>query len=118
MSHLVKLLPLFLLLLILAPAAYSEDISQCFVVREMAKSEDIRYLVDAVSHCSKEYDAVYVMVAFLDNEGKHMGDGLWAIYWCRPGRREFHEFAVPRRAQGFERVVLKRITTDFAEAVR
>jgi hypothetical protein len=117
MSHLVRFCVFCLLLVALAPEARSEDISQCFVVREMAKSEDIRYLVDAVSHCSREYDAVYVMVSFLDSDGRDMGDGLWAIYWCRPGRREFHEFAVPRRAQGFKRVVLKRITTDFTEAL-
>ncbi len=94
-----------------------ENVSQCFNVRQMTKSEDVRYFVDATSHCSREYDAVYVQVSFLDGAGKHLDDGVWAIYWCRPGRREMHEFGVPKGAAGFERVVLRRITTDFAEAL-
>ena len=94
-----------------------ESVSQCFSVRQMTKSEDVRYFVDATSHCSREYDAVYVQVSFLDGAGKRLEDGVWAIYWCRPGRREIHEFGVPKGAAGFERVVLRRITTDFAEAL-
>ena len=127
MKHLPKLLLFVCLLassvaLILPkPAVASEtrleNVSQCFSVREMSKSEDVRYFVDATSHCSREYDAVYVQVSFLDGAGQRMDDGVWAIYWCRPGRREIHEFGVPKSAVGFERVVLRRITTDFSEAL-
>jgi hypothetical protein len=109
----VSLLPLLLL-----PALRAENVGQCFHVREMVKTEEIRYLVDAVSHCSHEYEAVYVLVSFLDHAGKHLDDGVWAIYWCRPGRREIHEFAIPAGALGFARVVLTRITADAAEALR
>jgi hypothetical protein len=59
-----------------------------------------------------------VLVSFLDHAGKHLDDGVWAIYWCRPGRREIHEFAIPAGALGFARVVLNRITVDSAEALR
>jgi hypothetical protein len=83
----------------------------------MVKTEEIRYLVDAVSECSREYDAVYVMVAFLDKNGKRLDNGVWAIYWCRPGRREIHEFAIPSGAQRFESVVLTKITNDAGEAL-
>jgi hypothetical protein len=110
-----------LALIIPKPAQASEtrieNVSQCFRVRQMTKSEDVRYFVDATSHCSREYDAVYVQVSFLDGAGKHLDDGVWAIYWCRPGRRETHEFGIPERATGFERVVLRRITTDLAQAL-
>ena len=98
--------------------AHAEDVAQCFAVHEMVKTEDIRYLVDAVSNCTKVYDAVYVLVSFLDGEGKHLDDGVWATYWCRPGRREVHEFAIPKYASGFVRVILRKITTDSREALR
>ena len=78
---------LSLVLFATSHSARAEDVSQCFVVHEMVKSEDLRYFVDAVSKCSREYDAVYVMVSFLDAKGSHLDDGVWAIYWCRPGRR-------------------------------
>jgi hypothetical protein len=101
-----------------APAVSAEDVSHCFVVNEMVKSEDYRYFIDAVSNCSREYDAVYVRVSFLDAKGRHLDDGVWAIYWCRPGRRELHEFGIPSGAAGFKRVALRKITVDFMEALR
>lgn len=101
-----------------ALAARAEDVSQCFAVREMVKTEEIRYLVDAVSHCRKVYDAVYVLVSFFDDRGKHLDDGVWATYWCRPGRREVHEFAIPKYASGFVQVIIRKITTDSREALQ
>lgn len=108
---------IILFALFAAVSIHAEELDQCFHVREMVKTEEIRYLVDAVSQCSHEYEAVYVMVAFLDKHGKHLDDGVWAIYWCRPGRREIHEFAIPAGASGFERVVLTKITGDAGEAL-
>jgi hypothetical protein len=99
-------------------ALHAENVANCFAVHKMVKTEDYRYLVDATSHCSREYDAVYVMVSFLDARGKRLSDGVWAIYWCRPGRREIHEFGIPRGADGFERVTIRRITTDSEVALR
>jgi len=115
----IKPLRLILLLLLFLPlpALAAENVGQCFHVRQMVKTEEIRYLVDAVSQCSREYEAVYVMVKFLDHAGKSLDDGVWAIYWCRPGRREIHEFAIPAGALGFERVVLTRVTTNAREAL-
>ena len=115
----IKRLRLILLLLpfLPLPALAAENVGQCFHVRQMVKTEEIRYLVDAVSQCSHEYEAVYVMVKFLDHAGKSLDDGVWAIYWCRPGRREIHEFAIPAGALGFERVVLTRVTTNAREAL-
>jgi hypothetical protein len=115
MKHL-RLILLFLPLLPL-PALAAENVSQCFHVRQMVKTEEIRYLVDAVSECAREYEAVYVLVEFLDRAGKRLDEGVWAIYWCRPHRREIHEFAIPAGALGFERVVLTRITSDAREAL-
>ena len=111
----LRLLPVFL---VCAFAAKAENVAQCFTVHEMVKTEDIRYGVDAVSRCAQEYDAVYVMVSFLDGKGNHLDDGVWAIYWCRPGRHEVHEFAIPAKALGFTRVVLRKITTNSVEALR
>ncbi len=114
MKHLAKLL---LLLAILIPAARAESVSRCFAVHEMVKTEPARYLVRAVSQCARTYDAVYVMVSFFDAAGKHLDNGVWAIYWCRPGRSEIHEFGIPKAARGFTRVVLNKITTDFGEVL-
>lgn len=123
MKYLAKLSLCALILFAVAPLARStetrtENIANCFVVNQMSKSEDARYFVNAVSRCHREYDAVYVMVSFLDATGNRLGDGVWAIYWCRPGRREVHEFGIPHKAQGFERVVLRGITTDAELALR
>jgi hypothetical protein len=115
----VNLLSLLTLLLSTpTPAVHTEDISHCFVVNEMVKSEEHRYFVDAISKCSREYDTVYVMVSFLDAMGGHLDDGVWAVYWCRPGRRETHQFGIPPRAVGFTRVVLRKITIDPTDALR
>ncbi len=107
-----------LALLACASSARAEDVAQCFTVREMVKTEDYRYLVNAISRCSREYNAVYVMVSFWDKDGKHMDNGVWAIYWCRPGRREIHEFQIPRGAAGFAKVTVRKITTDSEVALR
>ena len=115
MKHLVRLV--FLLAFLLPAAARAENVSNCFAIREMVKTEAARYLVSAVSRCGRTYDAVYVMVSFHDAKGKHLGNGAWAIYWCRPGRSEIHEFGIPREARGFTRVVLHKITTDFNEVL-
>jgi|SRR5579862_933300 len=109
---------LLVCLLACAITARAEDVSQCFSVHEMVKTEEIRYLVDAVSHCTKVYDAVYVLVSFLDDHGKHLDDGVWATYWCRPGRREIHEFAIPKFASGFVQVIVRKITTDSRVALQ
>lgn len=101
----------------LAVVARAENVSSCFAVHEMVKTEDTRYLVRAVSRCAHTYDAVYVMVSFLDAAGRHLGNGVWPIYWVRPGRPEVHEFGVPREARGFVRVVLHQITTDFNQVL-
>ncbi len=106
------------LLLAPAPTVQAEDVAHCFVVHEMVKSEDLRYFVDATSKCSHEYEAVYVMVSFLDAKGARLDDGVWAIYWVRPNRHEVHEFGIPARAEGFRRVVLRKITADSTEALR
>lgn len=102
----------YLGLLLLAVPVFAEDVAHCFEIREMQKTEPGRYGVHAVSNCARTYDAVYVMVSFFDAKGKHMDDGVWAIYWCRPGRTEIHEFAVPRAAYGFHRMSLRGITID------
>jgi len=115
---LAKLKYLLLVIAMAAARAKAEDVSQCFAVRSMVKSEDGRYLVDAVSRCSREYEAVYVMVSFFDHRGRHLDNGVWAIYWCRPGRREIHEFQIPPGADGFTHVVTRRITTDSTIALK
>lgn len=118
MQFLLRVISVLWLSWAFAPAVHAEDVSKCFIVHGMSKNDDVRYLVDAVSRCAQEYDAVYVMVSFLDGAGRFLGNGVWPVYWCRPGRREFHEFSVPRTATGYERVVLRRITTDFREALQ
>jgi hypothetical protein len=105
------------LLVMVAPEARAENVSRCFSVHEMVKTEPSRYLVRAVSECAQVYDAVYVMVSFLDSKGRHLGEGVWAIYWCRPGRYEVHEFGIPTAARGFDRVVMHGITTDFRDVL-
>jgi hypothetical protein len=107
-----------LFLILSACFCRAESIDKCFTVHRMVKSEEGRYLIEATNRCSQEYDAVYVLVSFSDGQGKRLDDGVWAIYWSRPGRHEIHEFGIPKGAVGFERVTLRKITINAEEALR
>ena len=105
----------------LAPAlaVHAKDVSHCFVVNEMVKSEEYRYFVDAVSKCSREYDAVYVMVFVPGCKGRLSRQrrlGYLLVPARSPGNSRSLESR--REPQGFDRVVLRKVTVDSMEALR
>jgi hypothetical protein len=91
---------------------------RCFSVSQMFESEDHRYFVDAMSHCGKEIEVVYVRVAFLNELGRELTRSFWSLRLVRPERRERHEFAYPRSAEGFARIKLLEVVTTLEEAMR
>ena len=91
---------------------------RCFSVSQMFESEDHRYFVDAISHCGKEIEVVYVRVAFLNELGRELARSFWPLRLVKPERRERHEFAYPRRAEGFARIKLLDVVTTLEEAMR
>lgn len=90
----------------------------CFSVSEMHESEDHRYFVEATSHCGSEMEVVYVRVAFLNEHGREMTRSFWSLRLVKPGTRERHEFAYPRRAEGFARIRLLEVVTTLDEAMK
>ena len=117
----------FLLLPMLAQAALFARTEDCFQILSMRKAswtsdtvpgDENRYQVVARNTCPYTIDAVYVMVRFTDSASHELSNGLWVLYFMPPGRSWTKKFSVPLKAYGFERVVLRKITTNAEEALR
>lgn len=93
------------------------QVPQCFKVRRLLKTDPAHYWADWANTCPYTIDSVYVMVKFLDRAQKHLGDGVWPMYFVRPGAHRVTRFSIPAEAAGFEFIRLTRITTDSVEAL-
>ena len=89
--------------------------SNCFRVNRLLKSDDVHYWAEWTNACPYTIDAVYVLVRFLDNGRNELANGVWPMYFVRPGVHNVNRFSAP--VGGFSTVALHRITTDFAEAL-
>ena len=111
-------------LLLCGATVYADDkaankgpaISQCFKVHWLLKTDDTHYWADWVSECPYEIEAVYVMVGFSDPKHNELGNGVWPMYFVRPGAHQVTRFSVPVGVDGFEAIVVHHITTDSTEA--
>jgi hypothetical protein len=97
-----------------APA--SIDVSKCFKVRRLLKTDSTHYWADWSNTCPYTIDAVYVMVGFRDRSHKDMGNGVWPMYFVKPGAHRVTRFSAP--VADFETVRVHRITTDSVIALR
>jgi hypothetical protein len=112
------LLALLLAGVAVVSAADKPKVSQCFKVRALLKADEEHYWADWANNCPYTIDSVYVMVGFSDRYRKHLGDGVWPLYFVTPGTHRVTRFSVPVGVSGFRTVSVHKITTDSVEALR
>jgi hypothetical protein len=91
-------------------------IEDCFQINWMLRADDAHYWADWVNTCPYTIDSVYVMVGFTDHTKKPMGNGVWPMYFVLSGAHQVTRFSAPAQVEGFEAVLVHRITTDSAVA--
>ena len=93
-------------------------VSDCFKVHRLLKTDETHYWADWTNTCPYIIDSVYVMVGFVDGFRKYLGDGVWPMYFVLPGMHRVTRFSVPVGVNGFENILVRRITTNSTEALR
>ncbi len=110
---------LFLLLCVAgARAADVPKISNCFKVNALIKTDEDHYWADWTNACPYTIDYVYVMVHFEYKAAKTLTEGVWPMYFVVPGMHRVTRFSIPAQAAGFEHVGVRKITTNWKEALR
>jgi len=99
-------------------SAAEPPVPECFKVHRLLKTDDAHYWADWTNTCPYTIDSVYVMVGFLDGTQRHLGDGVWPMYFVLPGEHRVTRFSIPVAAVGFEFIRVQRITTNWVEALR
>jgi hypothetical protein len=97
-------------------ARNSVDVSKCFKVRRLLRTDATHYWADWSNSCPFTIDAVYVMVGFLDGRRHEMGNGVWPMYFVTPGAHRVTRFSAP--VANFATVHVHQITTDSLIALR
>jgi hypothetical protein len=109
-----------LVLLLSAAAAFAADkpaVSDCFKVHSMTRSDGDHYWADWANTCPYTIDSVYVIVGFWNKSHKRLGDGVWDLHFVTRGAHRETRFSVPNGVGGFEFVDIRKVTTDFTEAI-
>lgn len=101
----------------LASAAGNPAVPECFKVHRLLKTDATHYWADWSNTCPYTIDSVYVLVGFMDGFRKYLGDGVWPMYFVLPGAHRVTRFSVPVGVDGFESILVRRITTDSVEAL-
>lgn len=99
------------------PRAAQPAVPECFKVNRLLKTDATHYWADWSNTCPYTIDSVYVLVGFVDGFRKHLGDGVWPMYFVLPGVHRVTRFSVPVGVDGFESILVRRITTDSTEAL-
>jgi hypothetical protein len=99
-------------------AADRPEVPECFKVLRLLKTDATHYWADWTNTCPYTIDSVYVMVGFVDGLRKYLGDGVWPMYFILPGAHRVTRFSVPVGVEGFESILVKKITTDSVVALR
>jgi hypothetical protein len=93
-------------------------ISDCFKVRALIRADEAHYWADWANACPYTIDRVYVLVAFNDKSNRHVGDGVWPLYFVTPGAHRVIRFSVSSEVADFAFVHLQKITVDEEEGLR
>ena len=104
-----------------AGPAFAEQtprISACFKIHAMIRADAEHYWANWTNSCPYTIDAVYVMVGFLDESRRWLGNGVWAMYFITPGTSRIVRFSMPAEVPDFFSVKLVKITTNSEEALR
>ena len=108
----------FLLLAVGTLAGDKPSVAQCFKVHALTRTDGEHYWADWTNSCPYTIDSVYVMIDFWDKFHKRLGDGVWALHFITQGSHRVTRFSAPRGVGGFESVDIRKVTTDFVEALR
>lgn len=101
-----------------AAAVAPPRVDECFKVHRLLKTDATHYWADWTNTCPYTIDSVYVMVGFVDGFRKYLGDGVWPMYFVLPGAHRVTRFSVPVGVDGFQSILVRRITTNSVEALR
>jgi hypothetical protein len=101
-----------------APSVKAPAVKECFKVHRLLKTDETHYWADWTNTCPYIIDSVYVMVGFVDGFSKYLGDGVWPMYFILPGMHRVTRFSVPKGVDGFESILVRRITTNSTEALQ
>ena len=118
MDTTMKHLACLLLLSAGLAAAEKPKVAECFKVNALIKTDEIHYWADWTNACPYTIDSVYVLVTFAGKSKAHLGNGVWPMYFVTPGTHRVTRFAIPAEVLGFESVNVRKITTDWVEALR
>ena len=97
--------------------AHSVSVAQCFKVNALLKMDGDHYWADWKNSCPYTIDSVYIAVEFADGVGKSVGNGLWALHLVGPGLARVIRLSTPATSGVYERVVVRKITTDLEQAL-
>ncbi len=114
----MRLALLFTLLSVGAFAGEKPAVSQCFKVHSLTRTDGDHYWADWTNSCPYTIDSVYVMIGFWDKFHKRLGDGVWGLHFITQGAHRVTRFSVPSGVNGFEFLDIRKVTTDFTEALR
>jgi len=92
-------------------------VAQCFKVNALLKMDGDHYWADWKNACPYTIDSVYVNVEFSDRGGKSVGNGLWALHLVGPGLARVIRLSAPVTSAAFERIHVRKITTDLEQAL-
>ena len=87
------------------------------LTRGTIPGDEARYQVVATNTCRYTIDAIYVLVGFADRNRRVLSGGLWTLYFMPSGKSWTKKFSIPTKAAGFERVFLRKVTTNADEAL-
>ena len=97
--------------------AADAKVAECFKVNALLKMDSDHYWADWKNSCGYTIDSVYVAVEFADRLGQHVGNGLWALHFVTPGIARVIRLSTPPTSASFEKIVVRKITTDLEQAL-
>lgn len=100
-----------------AASSAQPKIAQCFKVYDLLKMDQDHYWANWANACPYTIDSVYIMVRFSDRSRRGLGNGVWALHFVVPGTHQVTRFTAPRDVPDFDFVHLRKITTDWMEAL-
>jgi hypothetical protein len=110
-----------LLVLVFAVAAYAGEkpaVSKCFQIHSLTRTDGEHYWADWTNACPYTIDSVYVMIGFRDKFHQRLGNGVWALHFITQGAHRVTRFSTPNGVGGFQFLDIRKITTDFTEALQ
>jgi len=97
--------------------AAEPKVADCFKVNALLKMDGDHYWADWKNACPYTIDSVYVAVEFADRMGRSVGNGLWALHLVGPGLSRVIRLSSPPTSATFERISVRKITTDLEAAL-